>query len=138
MAAEVSSSGFLNRGSPGEAERAVRSMTVADRTWVFQEQWWPSVQPHSSVRSSWGVSASRAGKQAVAHHAEVCAGRALKLCQLDQGEAVPDGEKAMASLSSPPTMTDTAVQRELQWDPAATWVSATGCALLSGSPRWQQ
>lgn len=50
----------------------------------------------------------------MAHRAEVRAGRALKLCQLHQGAAVLDGEKAVASLSSAPTMTDTAVQRELQ------------------------
>lgn len=53
-------------------------------------------------------------------------------CQLDQGAAVPSGEKATASLSSASTTTDTAVWRELQWDPAATWVSAADCALLSG------
>ena len=80
---------------------------------------------------------NRAGKQGVARqqtrgvadcmavHTEGLAGRALKLCQLDQGVMVSTRQKAMASLNSAPTTTHAASQTELRWEHAATQVS--GC-----------
>ena len=59
----------------------------------------------------------------------------LKLCQLDQGATVSIWQKAMASLSSAPTMTDTAAQTELRWEHAATQVSGRGvCPALMPVP----
>ncbi|KAK4817820.1 hypothetical protein QYF61_000655 [Mycteria americana] len=57
--------------------------------------------------------------------AEGRAGRALKLCQLNQGATVSTWQKAVASLSSSHTTTDTASQTELWWEHAASQVS--GC-----------
>ena len=91
------------------------------------------------------------GKQGVAHQqgrgmafyaavrAEGCAGRALKPCQLNQGAMVSTWQKAMASLSSAPTTTDTAAQPGLRWEHAA----APGVRLQSvpysyASIGWQQ
>jgi len=45
-----------------------------------------------------------------------------KLCQLDYRALESTWQKATASLSSAPTMTDKDSQAELQWDPAATQV----------------
>lgn len=91
----------------------------------------PSSRPHKKLLGTASIQGRKTGCGTL-DHAEEHAGRALKLCQLVQGAAVPDGEKATASLSSAPTTTGTAVQRELQWDPAATRVSAAGYAPLSG------
>ena len=78
---------------------------------------------------------NRMGKQGVAHQqgcgVSVCVeghtGRALKLCQLDQGAMISTRQKAMASLNSAPAATDMASQTELQWERAATQVS--GCSV---------
>ena len=42
-----------------------------------------------------------------------------KHCQLGQGAMVPTWQKAMASLSFAPTMTEAAAQMELWWEHAA-------------------
>lgn len=91
----------------------------------------PSPQPQKKLLGTTSMQGRKTGC-GTSDHAEEHAGRALKLCQLVHGAVVADGEKAMASLSSAPTTTDAAVQRELQWDPAASRVSAAGCAPLSG------
>lgn len=56
---------------------------------------------------------------------EVCAGRALKLSQLDQGARVSTWQKAVPCVNSAPAMTDAASQTELCWEHAATRV--LGC-----------
>lgn len=65
----------------------------------------------------------------------VGAERVLWLCQLDQGPRVSSRQKAAASPSSAPTMTDAGSQTELRREQAVTLVSGWWlCPALS--PGW--